>query len=205
MNLTGTHVELQPLRVDHVEGLLAAATEDRSNYQWTWVPGDRDTMRRYVEVALAELDRGASIPYATIRRSDGKPCGSTRFMNLERWPNPFLPPPPKTAPPDALEIGTTWLSASAQRTVVNTEAKLLMLGHAFEVMKVKRVTLKTDERNVRSRRAIERLGAKLDGVLRAWQRGVDGNPRNTATYSILAAEWPTLSLSLRERVARGAG
>ncbi len=200
MKLTGKHVELQPLSLDHVDGLLAAALEDRSNYQWTWVPGDRDTMRRYVEVALAELDRGASIPYATIRRADAKPCGSTRFMNLERWPNPFLPPPPKTAPPDALEIGTTWLSASAQRTAINTEAKLLMLGHAFEVMKVKRVTLKTDERNVRSRHAIARLGAKLDGILRAWQRAVDGGPRNTACYSILASEWPAVERGLRDRL-----
>jgi RimJ/RimL family protein N-acetyltransferase len=200
MKLSGTHVELQPLSLEHLDGLVAAANEDRANYQWTWVPQDRDTMKRYIEVALAELDRGASIPYATVRR-DGRISGSTRFMNIERWPNPFLPPPPKTAPIDALEIGTTWLAASAQRTVVNTEAKLLMLGFAFEQLKVKRVTLKTDERNVKSRRAIERLGAKLDGVLRAWQRAVDGAPRNTATYSILASEWGGVKERLRARLS----
>lgn len=199
MKLTGTHVELQPLSLEHLDALVAAANEDRANYQWTWVPQDRDTMKRYIEVALAEVDRGASIPYATVRR-DGRVSGSTRFMNIERWPNPFFPPPAKTAPIDALEIGTTWLSASAQRTVVNTEAKLLMLEHAFEVLKVKRVTLKTDERNARSRKAIERLGAKLDGVLRAWQRAVDGGPRNTATYSILASEWPQVREGLRARL-----
>src|SRR5207249_11767982 len=118
--------------------------------------------------------------------------GSTRFFDFQRWSSGI----------DAVEIGHTWLSAQAQRTAVNTEAKLLMLRHAFETWRCVRVTLKTDERNERSRRAIERLGAHLDGVLRAYQQGADGAPRNTAYYTILAGEWPEVKSGLLGLLAR---
>jgi len=101
---------------------------------------------------------------------------------------------------DAAEIGYTWIAPAWQRTAVNTEAKLLMLRHAFETWRCFRVTLKTDERNTRSRRAIERLGAHFDGILRAFQPAVDGKPRNTAYYTILASEWPSVEAALRKKL-----
>ena len=122
--------------------------------------------------------------------------GSTRFMNIEHWPWDLA-----GADPDAVEIGSTWLAPSAQRTPVNTEAKLLMLTHAFEVWHVQRVTLKTDARNERSRNAILRLGARFDGVLRANMPAYDGAwPRDSAFYSILASEWPAVRSGLRTRL-----
>jgi len=119
--------------------------------------------------------------------------GSTRFGNLERWTR-------GEDRIDAVEIGWTWLTPSAQRTVVNTEAKLLMLGHAFESWRVHRVTLKTDARNARSRAAIERLGAKLDGLLRAHMPATDDTLRTSAVYSILAGEWPEVRARLIARL-----
>src|SRR4051812_26647629 len=120
-------------------------------------------------------------------------------MTMERCPAPCQPALPKDHKPDGVEIGSTWLAASAQRTAINSEAKLLMLRHAFETWGVHRVTLKTDARNQRSRDAIERLGAKLDGVLRAWQRAADDGPRDTAVFSILKAEWPLVRARLERR------
>ena len=123
-------------------------------------------------------------------------------MTIERWKwtdagNPLQRRRPEFA--DALEIGSTWLAKPAQRTAVNTHAKLLMLTHAFEVWEVRRVMLKTDARNVRSRNAIERLGAKFDGVLRAHMPAFDGGVRDTAFYSIVATEWPTVKAALAKR------
>ncbi len=120
--------------------------------------------------------------------ADGRVLGSTRFGNLERWD--WLRPPPDPRPLDAVEIGWTWLGRPAQRTGANTEAKLLMLRHAFGALGVRRVTLKTDARNARSRAAIERLGAHLDGLLRAHLPASDGGARTSAVFSILEAEWP---------------
>ena len=126
-------------------------------------------------------------------------------MSLDYWPaespSPLVRPP---GVPHGVEIGHTWLAAAAQRTALNTEAKLLMLGHAFERWEVLRVTLKTDARNVRSRTAIERLGACFDGILRAAMLAADGGPRDTAYYSILAAEWPEVRRRLEAKLARGA-
>jgi RimJ/RimL family protein N-acetyltransferase len=128
--------------------------------------------------------------------------GSTRFFNVERWrwpPGHTAQRPPDR--PDAVEIGWTWLAAAAQRTPINTEAKLLLLTHAFEAWGCHRVTLKTDSRNQRSRAAIERLGAKLDGIVRAHMPAVDGPIRDTALYSIVAAEWPAIKARLQQRLA----
>ena len=123
----------------------------------------------------------------------------TNFIILDRWDR-------YTKTPTSIEIGGTWLAASAQRSGVNTEAKLLMLTHAFEVWCVQRVDLKTDARNERSRAAIERIGAKLDGVVRNWQPshvpGEEGQPRDSALYSIIPSEWPSIRAQLQERLAR---
>jgi RimJ/RimL family protein N-acetyltransferase len=124
-------------------------------------------------------------------------------LDLQRWEWPMgKDPRPGEDVFDAAEIGYTWLAESAQRTRINTEAKLLLLRHAFETWRCFRVTLKTDERNQRSRRAIERLGARLDGILRAFQPAADGKPRNTAYFTILAAEWPQVRAGLEARLRR---
>ena len=188
VTLSGQHVRLVPLTAEHAEDLLAAATGDRRTFAYTWVPDGEEDVRRYLAKALADQAAGTALPFATIRSSDGEVIGSTRFMNAERWDWSRA-----GVHPDAVEIGSTWLTASAQRTPVNTEAKLLMLTHAFELWEVLRVTLKTDARNVRSRDAILRLGAHFDGVLRAHMPAYDlAEPRDSAFYSILVAEWPAV-------------
>jgi RimJ/RimL family protein N-acetyltransferase len=197
VTLSGKRVRLVPLAPEHAPGLLAAAAGDRSTFAYTWVPDGDDEVRRYLAKALADQAAGTALPFATTRASDGEVLGSTRFMNAERWEWPR-----SGAYPDAVEIGSTWLTASAQRTPINTEAKLLMLTHAFEVWNVLRVTLKTDARNVRSRNAILRLGAQFDGVLRAHMPAYDiAEPRDSAYYSILASEWPDVRDRLTEALA----
>ncbi len=193
-------MRLVPLERAHAAQLLAAANEDRSSYRFTNVPEDLAQMEQFIDQARAELDRGACVPFATLDAQTGRAVGSTRFMTIDRWAPPFGSAPAKDSNPDGVEIGSTWLAASAQRTAINSEAKLLMLGHAFETWTVRRVTLKTDARNQRSRDAIARLGAKFDGVLRAWQRAAEGGPRDTAVFSILAAEWPAVRAQLSAKL-----
>jgi N-acetyltransferase len=199
--LEGNHVRLVPLSLEHLDDLVRVAAGPRETYRLTIVPEGAEAMRMYVQIALALRDAGAAVPFATTRLADGRVVGSTRFANLEfwAWPSGARAPP---EPPDAAEIGWTWLAADAQRTAINTEAKLLMLGHAFEEWRVRRVNLRTDARNVRSRTAIERLGAKLDGILRAHIPASDGGVRDTASYSILAEEWPAAKERLSARLAR---
>lgn len=199
--LAGNHVRLEPLSLDHVPGLVAAATAaSRATFALTHVPPDEAAMRIYVNDALADQRAGLAMPFATVRGEEV--VGSTRLGNLERWKWP-AGSVHQRAPGcvDAAEIGWTWLTPSAQRTAVNTEAKLLMLGHAFEVWEVRRVTLKTDERNARSRAAIERLGARLDGVLRGHMPAADQTVRASAVYSILASEWPAVKARLAGALA----
>lgn len=188
--LTGQHVRLEPLRPGHLAGLLAAATESRDSYGLTWVPGDAGSMLAYVQTAMAAADQ---LPYAVRRLDDDVVVGSTRFLDLLRWSG--------RAEPDAVEIGHTWYAASAQRTAVNTETKLLLLGLAFDTWHVARVVLKTDARNERSRAAIARIGASFEGVRRATQLAADGRPRDTAYFSIISTEWPAVRDGLRERLA----
>lgn len=189
VTLEGRLVRLEPLAPSHLEGLLAAANADPAeHFPYTWVPREREEISRWIDDALALAAAGRAIPFATVAAADGRVLGSTRFGNLERWD--WLRPPPDPRPLDAVEIGWTWLGRPAQRTGANTEAKLLMLRHAFGALGVRRVTLKTDARNARSRAAIERLGAHLDGLLRAHLPASDGGARTSAVFSILEAEWP---------------
>lgn len=194
-------VRLEPLSADHVAALHEAASADRSTYGLTIVPASLEAWRTYVDGFLAEQARGTTVPFATCDARTGRVVGSTRFMTIERWTWPEAGAAQQRPPgcADALEIGSTWLARAAQRTAVNTHAKLLMLTHAFEVWEVRRVTLKTDARNVRSRTAIERLGARFDGVLRAHMPASDGGVRDTAFYSILASEWPAVKAGLTAR------
>jgi len=144
---------------------------------------------------LRQRAAGDRLPFVTVWR--GRVVGSTSFIEPRVWDWPAGSALQRIDRPDAVEIGSTWLAASAQRTRCNTEAKLLMLTHAFERWQVHAVSFKTDERNVRSRRAIERLGARFDGVRRADMPGADGTVRNSAHYSIVAAEWPAIRARLR--------
>jgi N-acetyltransferase len=202
--LRGRFVRLEPLSMGHVAELARAVSEDPAAYPWSWVPRGEPAVHEYVATALALRAQGSAVPFATVRLDDARVVGSTRFFDIEHWPWPAGHPRRSRATPDACEIGYTWLARSAMRTSVNTEAKLLMLGHAFETWRVLRVCLHTDERNAQSRAAIERIGGRFEGILRAHRPAVDGGARNSARYSILAEEWPGIRARLRDRLERGA-
>ena len=199
--LEGRHVRLEPLTVGHAQALLEVATGPRDTYGVTSVPGDEASMVRYIQTALGDQEAGRALPFATLARATGRVVGTTRFGNIEfwAWPTGSANQRGEDAP-DAAEIGWTWLAADVQRTPVNTEAKLLMLAHAFEAWRVHRVSLMTDARNERSRHAILRLGARFDGVIRAQRPGSDGAVRDTAAFSILDHEWPMVKRQLQSRL-----
>ena len=195
--MQGRQVRLEPLDYRHVDGLVAAA-DDPALYRWSPVPQSRDEATIYVETALAWKDARTAVPFAIVRVSDGSVIGSTRFWNIERWAWPVGHPSHGRNVPDACEIGYTWLSRSAIRTGANTEAKLLMLTHAFEVWRVLRVCFHTDARNQRSRAALERIGGQFEGILRAHRMAADFIPRDSVRYSIVAAEWPAVKARLEQ-------
>jgi RimJ/RimL family protein N-acetyltransferase len=173
----------------HLNGLVSAAAVDPSLYQWSFVPQGKDAATQYIETAIALRDAGTALPFATIRIADGAVIGSTRFFDIERWSWPQGHSRHGRANPDVCEIGYTWLTQSAIRTAANTEAKLLMLALAFEVWGALRVCLHTDARNQRSRAAMERMGGQFEGILRAHRMATDTTPRDSARYSIVAADW----------------
>jgi RimJ/RimL family protein N-acetyltransferase len=189
-------VRLEPLDHRHVDGLVAAAATDSSLYQWSPVPQGKVDVTSYVDTALAWRDAGSAVPFAIIRVDDGVVIGSTRFWDLERWAWPPGHLRYGRTDPDACEISYTWLTDSAIRTAVNTEAKLLMLTQAFENWQVLRVCFHTDARNQRSRAALERIGGKFEGVLRAHRIAADHTARDSVRYSIVAAEWPDVKRRL---------
>ena len=199
--LEGRHVRLEPLLARHAAGLAEAAAEDPSLYQLTAVPQGQAGAAEYIEAALAHREAGTAVPFAVIRVADGAVIGSTRFWDLARWPWPQGHPRHGIAAPDVCEIGYTWLARSAIRTAANTEMKRLMLGHAFEVWEVESVCLHTDARNERSRRAMERIGARFEGILRAHRLATDCLPRDSARYSITAPEWPRVRRLLEDLLA----
>ena len=194
--LTGTRVRLEPLSYRHLPGLVPAAAGGGELYRWTTVPRDEAAARGYIETALAARDSGTAVPFAVVRLADEAVIGSTRFWDFGYWPWPDRDPvAPQT--PDTCEIGHTWLAADAIRTGANTQMKRLMLTHAFETWRVKSVCLHTDARNERSRAAMERIGARFEGILRAHRFAVDLTPRDSARYAITAADWP----AVREHLA----
>lgn len=182
----------------HVAEIAAAAVGDRSSFGWTAVPDGPDEAAAYVEWLLDDAAHGRAAPFVQRRVRDGRIVGCTRFLH-PAWP---LGRPH----PDEVEVGGTWLSASAQRSPVNTEAKLLLFGYAFDVWDVQRLAICTDSRNERSRRAIERIGAEFEGVLRRHRpstaTGEDGRLRDTAVYSVVAPEWPAVRHRLDALLAR---
>jgi N-acetyltransferase len=192
--LRGELVRLEPLTEGHVPYLARAAEEGRGAYGYTMVPRAAE-MANYVR---AQLQRDGITPFAQVRVADEAPVGCTTYVNPRAWPGR-----------DQLwgiEIGGTWLAASAQRTGINAEAKLLLMTHAFETLGVGRVDFRTDARNQRSRLAIERLGARFEGVLRSygpsWVPGEEGRLRDSAVFSVTAAEWPRVKFTLTSRIAR---
>ncbi len=197
VTLMGDHVRLEPLGTHHADGLAAAAAVDRATFGLTWVPDGVTETRAYIDDLLAQYADGLVQPFAQIDVATDAPVGCTRYLDLIWWRG--------RPEPDEIEIGGTWLGAAAQRTGVNTEAKFLLLRHAFETLGVWRVQICTDVRNERSRRAIERIGATFEGVLRSHRltAGTDEPaPRDTAVYSVVAREWPRVADGLRERLAR---
>jgi RimJ/RimL family protein N-acetyltransferase len=200
--LQGRHIRLEPLDHRHVDGLAAASADDATLYQWSPVPRGKAEATKYVDTAVAWRDAGTAMPFAIVRVQDGVVLGSTRFWNLERWAWPPGHPLHGRGAPDACEIGYTWLSRSAIRTAANTESKLLMLTHAFEVWQVLRVCFHTDARNQRSRAALERIGGQFEGILRAHRMAADYIPRDSVRYSIVAAEWPAVKQRLLQFVNR---
>ena len=200
--LLGRHIRFEPLDHRHVDGLAAAAAADPSLYQWSPVPQGKVEATTYVETALDWRDANTAVPFAILRVSDGMVIGSTRFWNMERWswPQGHLRYGRDIA--DACEIGYTWLARSAIRTAANTEAKLLMLTHAFQTWQMLRVCFHADARNTRSRAALERIGGKFEGILRAHRMAKDYTARDSARYSIVEADWPEVKLRLRHLLDR---
>lgn len=188
--LQGRRVRLESLELRHVDGLAQASATNREIYRWSPVPSGIAEATQYIETALAWQQAGTAVPFAIFSVDDNTLIGSTRFWNIERWAWPAGHVSHGRGGPDACEIGYTWLASSAIRTGANTEAKLLMLRYAFEVWRALRVCFHTDSRNQRSRAALERIGAKFEGILRAHRMAADFIPRDSVRYSIIASEWP---------------
>lgn len=188
VTLIGTHAVLAPLTQEHAEDLKEASADGELYKLWyTSVPSPKGV--------AAEIDRrlqlqteGSMLPFAVIDPASGKAVGMTTYMNID----PVF---------KRVEIGSTWYRRAVQRTPLNTECKLMLLGHAFETLDCIAVEFRTHFMNRQSRAAIERLGAKLDGILRSHQRTADGSLRDTAVYSIIECEWPTVKTSLQHRLS----
>lgn len=188
--LKGRQVRLEPLERRHLPALVAAAQEPEV-FQFFLTPplGDEAEMAKWLEDRLSGPATGTEVAWATVRVTDNRLVGATTFLDIRRAHR-------------GLEIGNTWLAQEAQRTPINTEAKLLQLTHAFEKLGAWRVQLKTDERNARSRAAILRLGCTFEGILRKYQARYDGYGRNTALYSLTAEDWPAAKARLTARLER---
>jgi RimJ/RimL family protein N-acetyltransferase len=187
ITLTGTRVQLQPLSESHLDPLSEVGLDPDL---WKWIPIqviDRDQMLRYIQSALAEQQKGVSIPFATIDRASNKVVGSTRFMSID-------------VPNKRLEIGATWIAKPWQRTSINTEAKYLMMRHAFETLGCNRVEWKTDALNTQSRNAILRLGARQEGIFRHHVVTWTGRLRDSVYFSVIAPEWPEVKKGLEAKI-----
>lgn len=191
VTLDGSMVRLEPIRRDHAE-LFWEVAQNSLDDIFQWIPYRMkflEDFQRVVDKALVEQERGESVVFATVERSSGRVIGSTRFMNIDRVNR-------------RVEIGSTWIAPAWQRTAVNTEAKYLMLRHAFEVWKCMRVELKTDALNQRSRNAILRIGAKEEGTLRKHVITWTGRVRDSVYFSILDSDWPEMKARLEAMPAR---
>ncbi len=191
VTLEGSVVRLEPIRRDHAAIFWDVARKALDDI-FHWIPyrmQSPEDFQQVVDKAFAEQERGESVVFATVERASGRVIGSTRFMNIDRANR-------------RVEIGSTWIAPAWQRTGVNTEAKYLMLRHAFEEWKCKRVELKTDALNQKSRHAILRIGAKEEGTLRQHVITWTGRVRDSVYFSILEAEWPDVKANLEAMQAR---
>jgi RimJ/RimL family protein N-acetyltransferase len=189
LTLEGSVVRLEPVCRDHADLFWNVAKNDLEDI-FRWIPyamRTREDFEKLIDKALAEQERGESVVFATVERSSGRTVGSTRFMNIDRVNK-------------RVEIGSTWIAPAWQRTAVNTEAKYLMLRHAFEVWGCIRVELKTDGLNLKSRNAILRIGAKEEGTLRRHLVTWTSRVRDTVYFSILDSEWPEAKAKLEARL-----
>jgi N-acetyltransferase len=200
--LRGRQVRLEPLDHRHADGLAAASAADPALYQWSPVPQGKAEVTRYIDTALSWRQAGTAVPFAILRAADDMVLGSTRFFLLERWAWPEGHPRQGREFPDAGEIGYTWLAPAALRTTTNTEAKLLLLTLAFETWRTLRICFHTDARNQRSRAALERIGGRFEGILRAHRIAADHIPRDSARFSIVESEWPAVKQRLHGLLER---
>ncbi len=185
--LEGAHVRLEPLAKTHLTGLVEVGLDEEL---WLWIPTPVRTqqeMAAYIETALDEQAQGAALPFAIVEKATGRAIGSTRYGNIDRTHH-------------RVEIGWTWVAGAWQRTAMNTEAKYLLLRHAFETLRCMRVELKTDSLNERSRAAILRLGAREEGLFRNHMITASGRIRHTVYFSIINSEWPTVKARLEGKL-----
>ncbi|NMC12376.1 MAG: GNAT family N-acetyltransferase [Chloroflexi bacterium] len=188
--LTGKYIRLEPLNENHIPDLCLVGLDERIwRYMRYGMVLTKEQMQTWVSNILEKAAKGNEIPFAVIHLESGRAIGATRFLTIQ---------------PDQrnLEIGGTWIGIDYQRTAVNTECKYLMLKHAFEVMGIIRVQIKTDLRNIASQRAIERLGAVKEGILRKHMILPDGYIRDSVIYSILDDEWPAVKAGLEQKLNR---
>src|SRR6476660_5033660 len=188
ITLEGQHTRLEPLSLAHHEALLAAAADGELWDSIVTIVPTRDTVSEYIEAALTEQAKGSELPFVIVQKASGRVVGTTRFY--------YIQPQQRNA-----AIGYTWVAASAQRTAVNTEAKLLLLTHAFEHWHCVRIEFITDVLNQQSRAAILRLGAKQEGILRNHMIMPNGRIRDSVCFSIIAEEWPEVKAGLTTRLA----
>ncbi|WP_061295825.1 GNAT family N-acetyltransferase [Leptospira interrogans] len=189
ISLIGNHVELHPLEMEHCEALTKAVLDGELWKLWFTLVPSPEAMKQWIEKALKEEKEKSSLPFVVQSKVNGKIIGSTRYMNIEKTDR-------------RLEIGSTWYSKEFQKTFVNTESKFLLLEHAFENLDCIAVEFRTHKLNQNSRRAIERLGATLDGILRNHRTMPNGTLRDTAVYSIISNEWPTIRSHLKFKLER---
>ena len=191
VSLEGRTIRLEPLATGHIGGLVEVGL-DPALWRWTLsMIATPDDMRGYLEVALAERAAGRAMPFAIVERASGRPVGSTRYLAIEPHHR-------------RLEIGYTWVAPGWQRTSVNSEAKLLLLGHAFDRLGAIRVEFKTDSLNVQSRQALLGIGATEEGTLRNHMISQGDRRRHSVYFSVIVEEWPRVRDHLRARLARGA-
>jgi RimJ/RimL family protein N-acetyltransferase len=195
LGLLGSRVALEPMRREHFSGLLEVALADRTTFGLTSVPDGEAALEQYMSLALSERAQGQGLPFVVIDATTQRVLGSTRFNYVQRWaiehPDDW----------DAVEIGWTWLSPTVQRTGINREMKWLMLQHAFEQRHARRVQLKTDARNLRSRAAIIGIGATFEGILRNFSLASDGPVRDIAMFAIIDRDWPEVRARLKARLS----
>jgi len=189
VTLEGRSVRLEPLAREHLDGIVAAGSFEEI-WRWlSWRPKGRAGFEEWMDVALRARDAGTELPFTTIDRASGEIVGSTRYLNI-------------AAESRRLEIGWTWITPKMQRSYINTEAKYLQLRHCFEDLGCRRVELKTDRRNDKSRNAMLRVGAQFEGIARKQMLTFDGTNRDNAWFAIIDDDWPAVKSRLEEMLVR---